>query len=285
MTASFTKRLRDYRAQVFRSAPGLRVKTIDEAIAFVNARGFAFFWPIKDVPLPNLWAAVAGDRPVADAHDDPGHVTWGWKDAMLGQRKWYYAKVLRKKSTLIALDTAPYFYALSENFGSPDEDYLLQYEQGVLSVDAKAVYEALLRDGPQHTVQLRRSAGLGNSDSDYRFNRALLELESDFKVLPIGVAQAGAWRYSFICEIVARHYPRLPEQARAISQSQARARLAELYLRSVGVMRARDVTKLFGWKAATANRTLEQLAEVGVAQYGVALPDQPGEWAVLRELV
>ena len=285
MTASFTKRLRDYRAQVFRSEPGLRVKTIDEAIAFVNERGFAFFWPIKDMPLPNLWAAVAGDRPVADAHDDPGHVTWGWKDAMLGQRKWYYAKVLRKKSTLISLDAVPYFYALSENFGSPDEDYLLQYQQGVLSVDAKAVYEALLRDGPQHTVQLRRSAGLGSGDSDYRFNRALLELESDFKVLPIGVAQAGAWRYSFICEIVARHYPQLPEQARAISQSQARARLAELYLRSVGVARARDVTKLFGWKAATANRALEQLAEAGVAQCGVALPDQPGEWAVLRELV
>jgi hypothetical protein len=285
MSAAFNKRLCDYRARVFRTAPGLRVKTIDEAIAFINERGFTFFWPIKDITLPSLWMAVAGDRPVADAHDDPGHVTWGWKDAMLGQRKWYYAKVLRKKSTLISLATAPYFYALSENFGSLEEDYLLQYEQGVLSVDAKAVYEALLRDGPQHTVQLRRSAGLSSGDSDYRFNRALLELESDFKVLPIGVAQAGAWRYSFICEIVARHYPHLPEQARAIGQAQARVHLAELYLRSVGAARVQDVAKVFGWKAPIAERAVSQLAENGVARMRVTLPDQPGEWAVLTELL
>lgn len=285
MSSALTRRLRDYRANTFCAAPGLRVKTIDEAIAFINTRGFAFFWPIKDIILPSLWAAVAGDRPVADAHDDPGHVTWGWKDSLLGQRKWYYAKVLRKKSTLISLDTAPYFYALSENFGSPEEDYLLQYERGVLSADAKVVYEALLRNGPQHTVQLRRTAGLSNSDSDYRFNRALLELESDFKILPIGVAQAGAWRYSFICEIVARHYPQLPERARAIGQAQARARLAELYLRSVGAVRVQDVAKLFGWKTAVASHTVEQLAEDGIAQCGMTLPDMPGDWVVLRELM
>ncbi|HEY3341937.1 MAG TPA: crosslink repair DNA glycosylase YcaQ family protein, partial [Anaerolineae bacterium] len=255
-----------------------------EAIAFVNARGFAFFWPIKDIVLPSLWMAVAGDRPVADAHDDPGHVTWGWKDALLGQRKWYYAKVLRKKSTLISLETTPYFYALSENFGSPEEDYLLQYEQGVLSADAKAVYESLLREGPQHTVQLRRTAGLSSGDSDYRFNRAMLELESDFKVLPVGVAQAGAWRYSFIVDITARHYPRLPLQARAIGQAQARAQLAELYLRSVGMVRVQDVTKLFGWKVAIAQKALDKLADDGLVTTGVHLPEQPGEWAMLREL-
>src|SRR5690242_16854829 len=119
MTSAFSKRLRAYQAQTFRTATGRRIGNKDEAISFVKERDFIFFWPIKDVTLPSLWAAVAGDRPVADAHDDPGHVTWGWKDSLLGQRKWYYAKVLRRKSTLISLDVAPYFYALSENFGSP----------------------------------------------------------------------------------------------------------------------------------------------------------------------
>ncbi len=285
MSSALSRRLHDYRAGAFYARPELRVKTIDEAIAFVNTRGFAFFWPIKEMVLPSLWAAVAGDRPVADAHDDPGHITWGWKDSLLGQRKWYYAKVLRKKSTLISLDTAPYFYALSENFGSLEEDYLLQYEQGVLSADAKAIYEVLLREGPQHTVQLRRISGLNSSNSDYKFNRALLELESDFKVLPIGVAQAGAWRYSFICEIAARHYPKLPEQARAIGQAQARLHLAACYLRSVGAIRAQDVAKLFGWKAAVVNRALDQLAETGIAQRAIALPDLPGAWTLLRELM
>jgi hypothetical protein len=72
---------------------------------------------------------------VADDHDDPGHATWGWKDALLGQRQWYYAKVLRKRATMIAFDVAPYFYALTENYGAPDEDYLTLYEQGRMPLE------------------------------------------------------------------------------------------------------------------------------------------------------
>lgn len=51
-----------------------------QVVDFVNERGSVYFWPIKDVTLPSLWTAVAG------AHDDPGHVSWGWKDSLLGQR-------------------------------------------------------------------------------------------------------------------------------------------------------------------------------------------------------
>ena len=49
--------------------------------------------------MPSLWTAVAGDRPVADAHDDPGHITWGWKDRSLDKKIWYYGKILRRKAT------------------------------------------------------------------------------------------------------------------------------------------------------------------------------------------
>jgi len=70
------------------------VRTKEQAIAYVEERGFVYFWPIKGVMMPSLWQAVAGDRPVASEHDDPGHVTWGWKDGLLGERLWYYAKVL-----------------------------------------------------------------------------------------------------------------------------------------------------------------------------------------------
>src|SRR5512137_1483743 len=107
MTLILQELLRAYRAQTFRLLPGQQLKSSDEAAAFVNERGFVYFWPITGILLPSLWAAVAGDRPVADAHDDPGHVTWGWKDALLGQRQWYYAKLLRKKATMIAMEIAP----------------------------------------------------------------------------------------------------------------------------------------------------------------------------------
>src|SRR3989337_1224329 len=181
MTPIPSERLETYRARTYRRLPGLRVKTKEQAIAFVNERGFIYFWPIKEILLPSLWAAVAGDRPVADAHDDPGHVTWGWKDSLLGARKWYYAKVLRKKATIIALDVAPYFYALSENYGDPRGDYLLLHEQGLLTQQAKQVYEALLHEGALDSVALRKAAPLSSRESDSRFNKALEDLQADFK--------------------------------------------------------------------------------------------------------
>src|SRR3990172_5888240 len=113
-----------YRAGTFRLTPGMRLASRDEAVEYVKQRGFIYFWPIRGVLLPSLWVATAGDRPVADAHDDPGHITWRWKDSLLGSREWYYAKVLRRKATMISQSVAPYFYALSQNYGSPEDDYL-----------------------------------------------------------------------------------------------------------------------------------------------------------------
>jgi hypothetical protein len=277
--------LQEYRARTFHLLPELRLKTQDEAIAFVKERGFTYFWPISGIILPNLWMAVAGDRPVADAHDDPGHVTWGWKDALLGSQSWYYAKILRKKATMLAVDVAPYFYALSENFGAYDEDYLTQYEQGRLTQEAKTVYEALLDKGPLDTVALRKAAHMSSPSSETRFNRALADLQADFKILPVAVTTAGAWHYAFAYDIVARNYPDLPEQAHHIHETQARQRLTELYLRSLGAARPADLGKLFGWRPAEVSRTIDQLVLSGLLRRGLEINDQPGEWIALAELL
>lgn len=103
------------RHYIYRSTAERRLKTAEEARVFVEEVGFCHFWPIKEVELPSLWAAVAGDRPVADAHDDPGHVTWGWKDGALGKKWWYYGKLLRRRATLVSLELLPVVYAASDN--------------------------------------------------------------------------------------------------------------------------------------------------------------------------
>jgi hypothetical protein len=275
----------DYRAQTFRSTAERRISTKEEALAFVNERGYVYFWPIKEVTLPSLWAAVAGDRPVPDEHDDPGHVTWGWKDEMLGTRQWYYAKVLRRRATFIGLETLPHFYALSENYGEPDKDYLLQYQEGRLTWEAKTLYETILNEGALDTVSLRKLARMTNKASDSPFNRALETLQSDFKILPVGIAQAGAWKYAFIYECVHRHYPNLLDQARAIRQAQARQHLIELYLRSVGAARLRDLNMLFGWSKGEVDATLAILMQKGTVRSAVTFSDRPGDWIVLTELV
>ncbi len=277
------ERLQAHRARTFNLPPFHKLSAPSQALEFVKARGFIYFWPIKGVDFPSLWTAVAGDRPVADAHDDPGHVTWRCKDNALDQRIWYYAKVLRRKATLISLEMAPYFYALTENYGSPEEDYLIAYEEGRLPQSAKQVYEAILEDGPLNSVDLRRAARLANA-KDSEFTQALELLQADFKILPVGVAQAGSWNYAFIYEITARHYPDLPEQARAISEAQARTKLLERYLDSVGAAQLRDVTKLFGWSKDLAERTVNKLVEQG-ALAKVSHPKHEGEWLVVKTLV
>jgi hypothetical protein len=277
--------LQAYRTHAYRLRPHLRLTSVDQAVAFVNERGFVHLWPVKDVILPSLWAAVAGERPVADEHDDPGHITWRWKDTLLGARRWYYAKVLRKKATFIALDAVPYFYALSENYGEPEQDYLIQYQEGRLTFEAKTVYETLLAEGPLDSISLRKLARLGSRESESRFNRALEMLQADFKVLPVGVAEAGAWKYAFIYDLAHRFYPDLPEQARPIRQAEARRRLVEKYVLSVGAAPEKAVASLFGWSKGDAAAAISALVAEGVLISGAVVEGQPGEWVALQALL
>ncbi len=272
------------RARTFRLPPHPRLSTPAQALDYVNERGFIYFWPISGIDFPSLWTAVAGNRPVPNEHDDPGHVTWGWKDDALDKRIWYYAKVLRRKATMISLEVAPYFYALTENYGDYREDYLIPYEEGRLPQGAKQVYEAILDNGPLHTIDLRRLARMSNA-RDAEFNKALEILQADFKILPIGVAQAGSWNYAFIYEITARYWPDLPEQARRISEAEARSKLLELYFQSVGAAMMRDVNKVFQWGNALSERAVKRLVERGSILEEVERGDMPGEWLALAELV
>lgn len=275
-------RLKAHRARAFQLPPARPIASPAQALTFVNQRGFIFFWPIKGVDFPSLWTAVAGDRPVADEHDDPGHITWGWKDDALPRRKWYYAKILRRKATMVSLAAVPYFYALSDNYGSFEEDHLVAYQEGRLTLAARNVYDALLAKGPLDSISLRKESRMASA-KESEWNRALEDLQRDFKILPIGVAEAGAWRYAFIYEIAARFYPDLPEKSRHISESDARGTLLELYFESVGAAQAGDIRKLFGWPDELTDRALKRL--VGKGKVAMAVhPGALGDWWALPRL-
>ncbi|HCM97110.1 MAG: hypothetical protein A2X25_13250 [Chloroflexi bacterium GWB2_49_20] len=257
------KSVNNYRAETFRLNDEARIRNPEQALDYVNQRGFIFFWPVKGAPFPSLWTAVAGDRPVPSVHDDPGHVTWSWKDSALGKHIWYYAKVLRYKATFISLDVLPLFYALSENFGSPDEDYLIAYQEGHLTFAEKLIYEVILNNGPMHTIELRQAARLAGKASESGFNRALEKLQAEFRILPVGVAEAGTWKYAFIYDLTSRHYPYLPDKARLIGEWEARRKLMEYYFLSMGASDKREVQKLFRWNPEIIIKVLEMLRQAG----------------------
>ena len=161
--------------------------------------------------------------------------------------------------------------ALSENYGDYEHDYLEEYQAGRLSAEAKAVYEALLKQGALDAVRLQREAHLSSNENKSRFDKALTDLQAGLKVLPVGVAEAGAWRYAFIYEILPRWLPDVPARAGKITRSQARQAILDQYLRNVIATTERDAARCFGWTLAETRQTAEVLAEQGKAQLNVKI--------------
>ncbi|NSW51629.1 MAG: hypothetical protein HPY85_03900 [Anaerolineae bacterium] len=252
-----------HRQITYRLSEGERLTSPYQAVAYVNERGFILFHPAKNVVMPSLWVATAGDRPVPNEHDDPGQITWAWKDDLLDKRTWYYGRLLNQKMSIIALDMLPKFYALSPNYGDYLNDYLLQYKDGTLTFECKSIYETLLSEGPMNTLMLREKAGLWGEKNQYRYTRSLNQLMQEMKILPVGVAAAGRWNYAFIYDILPRYFPALESEAGKNSQKQARMEILERYLESVGCAELKDIGKIFRWSESLIIKTLDHLIQEG----------------------
>jgi len=96
-----------------------------------------------------------------------------------------------------------------------------------------------------------------------------------------GVADAGAWHYAFIYDIVARAYPDLLENSRFIGEFDARQNMVRAYFNSVGAAQLRDLSLLFQWGASDLERTLERLVKSDFLQRGLQHPSARGEWLAL----
>ena len=102
-----------------------------------------------------------------------------------------------------------------------------------------------------------------------RFDRALVELQVGLKVVPIGVAQAGAWNYAFVYEILQRHFPDLPARARPIGRGEARRALVQRYLDNVITADRKMLAKVFHvlkWTSKELQRAIAALVEKGTVR-------------------
>ncbi len=257
------------------------MRTTAAARRFVRSVGFCLFWPTRGLEAPTLLHAIAGRAlPLGGGYDHPAFGrSWNWKDQALDKRWWYYGRLLRGRATLVSLDWLPAFYALSENYGDP-EDYLQQYQDGRLSSEGRAVYEALLRLGPLDTVRLRKEARLAGEPAKARFQRALAELQEDLKVLPTGVAEAGAWDYAFVYDLVSRWFPTIDEQARAWTTTEARRAILLRHLDNLAAATEEEVRKFLGWPTGVLRRTVGSLLEAGDVQ-PVEVADTRGTRAMM----
>lgn len=275
--------LLDARSQSYRQRFHLRVQTEAEALGFLNDAGLCLLFSARDIELPSLWGAICGeDRPLAQHHDDHDlGLAWAWKDSLPVARQVLYGKFLRKKPVFISLDLAPFFYALSPNYGDPLLDYLQEYEDGRLSVEARQVYEVLLDQGALPTSRLRREAGLASQASATRFDRALAELQMGFRIAKVAISDANRWGYSYVYDLFYRHFPGVIDGAQGITGRQARETILLRYIRTVVAATPQQVSGLFGWEAGDVNRLADRLAGEGRLKAGVCIEGLRGEHMVM----
>jgi hypothetical protein len=239
------------RAERYRQRPNLRVDNEQQALDFLNKAGLSLLFSAADMELPSLWGALKGadaPPPRTNRGREIG-LAWRWKDTLPIEGKVLYGKFLRKKPVFIALDLAPAFYALSPNYGEPAEDYLIDYHDGKLSIEARQVYETLLTAGALPTSRLRREAGLSGKANASRFDRALAELQMQFRITKVATSDANRWGYMYVYDLFHRHFPAIVAAARDISGAQAREIILLRYLRTVVAASESDVVRLFGWTA------------------------------------
>jgi hypothetical protein len=255
------------------------VRTEEEALHFLDDVGLALLFSAKNIELPSLWGALCGEnRPLPRHHNDRElGLAWQWKDTLPVAKKVLYGKFLRKRPVFVSLDLAPAFYALSPNYGDPVEDYLQDYQDGRLSVEAKQVYETMLAHGALPTSRLRREAGLSGKTNASRFDRALAELQMDYRIVKVAISDTNRWGYCYVYDLLHRHFPEVVRKSREISGRQARETILLRYLHTVIAARPDQIVRLFGWQPGDVDRMAGRLAEEGLLRVGVWIDGVRGQ--------
>ena len=270
------------RAQAFRHQRARRVRSVAAALAFVDAVGFCSTFFRFPEGVACLWEAVVGRArprwPRHSHHDDGVGLTWRLKDDLPAARRVYYGKLLRGRPVLVALALFPAFYALVRG-RQRARDYLVEYEAGRLSLTAKRLMEALLREHPQYTRELRANAFLLEPSRTREFERAMGELQQGLWVVKSEERYEPTFSYRW--ELVEAWLPDLVAEGLRLSRAAALDRLIERYAAGAVFTTTVRLRRLFGVAAAEVEASVSRLVQRGVLE-DVVVRGWPGRWLVAR---
>ena len=235
------------RDRAFRRHPGLRVRNATAALRFVEAVGFCSTFYCFREGVPCLWEAVVGrarPRWPKHSHHDPGvGLTWQLKDDLPAARRVYYGKVMKGRPLLVALDLFPAFYALSRG-RQRARDYVIEYEAGRLSHTARRLMDALVREHPQYTRELRGNTFMLESSKTRDFERAMAELQQGLWFVKTEERYEPTFSYRW--DLVEAWLPDAVSAGRRLSRGAALERLVRRYLGAAVYTRSRLLAQLFG---------------------------------------
>jgi hypothetical protein len=227
-----------------------------------------------------LWEAVVGRArprwPRRSHHDDGVGLTWRLKDDLPAARRVYYGKLLRGRPVLVALDLFPAFYALVRG-RQRARDYLAEYAAGRLSLTAKRLMDALLREHPQYTRGLRANTFLLEPDRTREFERAMAELQQGLWVVKTEERYEPTFSYRW--DLVEAWLPDLVAEGRRLSRAAALDRLLERYVGGAGYASPARLARLLDVPAAEVAGSVARLTRTR-KMLQTPITGWPGIWLV-----
>jgi hypothetical protein len=268
------------RAHLFRQRPSRRVRGAATALAFVEEVGVCSTFFCFPEGVACLWEAVVGRArprwPRHSHHDDGVGLTWRLKDELPAARRVYYGKLLRGRPVLVALDVFPAFYALVRG-RQRARDYRDEYAAGRLSLTARRLMDALVREHPQYTRELRANTFLLDPSRTREFERAMAELQQGLWVVKTEERYEPSFSYRW--DLVEAWLPDLVAEGRRLGRARALDRLLGRYVAGAAFTTPARLCRLFGVPApeidASVGRLLRQRTLMDVAVAG-----WPGRWLV-----
>jgi hypothetical protein len=256
------------------------VRSATAALAFVEAVGFCSTFYRFPEGVACLWEAVVGRPrprwPRRSHHDDGVGLTWQLKDDLPAAKRVYYGKLLRGRPLLVALDLFPAFYALVRG-RQRARDYLVEYQAGRMSLTAKRLMDALVREHPQYTRELRANTFLLEPGRTREFERAMAELQQGLWVVKSEERYEPTFSYRW--ELVEAWLPALVGEGRRLSRAAALDRLIARYVTGAVFASPRRLARLLGVSAAEMDAAVTRLTRAGTLRE-TPIVGWPGRWLV-----
>ncbi len=244
----------------------MRVRTVEEAAAWVEEVGLSLLFSNADYVLPSLWEAVAGRVPLEWAvRDDDGKFVaftaemekvWRWKDELPARKLACVGLHVARTSSLVAPPLVASLYALTGRSGTPDDFRDAELDDLELAV-AEAAHEL---GRPTTRRELRLLVGADKRRTD----RAVNALQRKLVFTNAGRDEGDSGWSSTLHDLFARRWR--PKLRRLPSREQAILRLSEAVVRAADDVSAADLGAALRIRRREATAALEALEARGVAE-------------------
>jgi len=255
------------------------VRSERAALAFVNAVGFCSTFYRFPEGVPCLWEAVVGrpePRWPRRSHHDVGiGLTWDLKDRLPAKKHVYYGKLLKGRPLLVALDLFPAFYALIRG-RQRARDYGEEYAAGRLSSTARRIMDAMMREHPQYTRELRANSLMLEPAKTREFERAMAELQQGLWLVKTEERYEPSFSYRW--DFVEAWLPEGVAAGRRLPRAAAVDRLVERYAAAAVYTREELLRRLLGLPREEITGSVRRLASAGALLTDRVVPGWPGRW-------